>query len=109
MPPASTICGGQHDTKYVTFEWLLHAAFVADRIWGFVVEPTRSQHGNAREVLYGNRPPRANFPPEPVAIGEFTGFFAQKAPIYGDFAGRKRTTVIPDFFVVVFVLANIPY
>ena len=33
MPPSSTVHGGQHDTKYVTFELLLHAAFVADEIW----------------------------------------------------------------------------
>ena len=27
--------------KYVTFELLLHAAFVADDIWGFMLEPAR--------------------------------------------------------------------
>ena len=27
--PSSTVHGGQHDTKYVTLEFLLHAAFVA--------------------------------------------------------------------------------
>ena len=36
-----TVYGGQHDTKYVTFELLLHAAFVADEIWGFTLEPAR--------------------------------------------------------------------
>ena len=35
MSPSSTVHGGQHGTKYVTFELLLHAAFVADEIWGF--------------------------------------------------------------------------
>ena len=39
MSPSSTVTvhGGQHDTKYVTFELLLvlHAAFVADEIWEF--------------------------------------------------------------------------
>ena len=30
--PFSTAHGGQHDTKYVTFELLLHAAFVADNV-----------------------------------------------------------------------------
>ena len=38
----SVLCrshGGQHDAKYVTFELPLHAAFVADEIWGYVVEP----------------------------------------------------------------------
>ena len=37
--PSSTVHGGQHDTKYVTFELLLHAVFVADEIWGFMLEP----------------------------------------------------------------------
>ena len=41
MSPSSTVHGGQHDTKYVTFELLLHAAFVADAIWGFMLEPAR--------------------------------------------------------------------
>ena len=36
MSPSSTVHGGQHDTKYVSFELLMHAAFVADEIWGFV-------------------------------------------------------------------------
>ena len=39
--PPSTVYGGQHDTKYVTFELLTHAAFVADEIWGFIPEPAR--------------------------------------------------------------------
>ena len=42
MSPSSTVYGGQHDTKYVTFELLLHAAFVADEIWGFMLEPART-------------------------------------------------------------------
>ena len=37
----STVHGGQHDTKYVAFELLMHAAFVADEIWGFMPEPAR--------------------------------------------------------------------
>ena len=36
MSPSSTVQGGQHDTKYVTFEFLLHAAFVADENWGLL-------------------------------------------------------------------------
>ena len=32
--PSSTVHGGQYDTKYVTFELLLHAVFVADEILG---------------------------------------------------------------------------
>ena len=43
MSPSSTVHGGQHDTKYVTFELLMHAAFVADGIWGFMREPARSE------------------------------------------------------------------
>ena len=34
MSPSSTVHGGQHHTTFVTFELLLHAAFVADEIWG---------------------------------------------------------------------------
>ena len=32
MSSSSTVHGGQYDAKYVTFEYLLHAAFVADTI-----------------------------------------------------------------------------
>ena len=39
---SSTVDGGQHDTKYVTFELLMHAAFVADEIWGVMLEPART-------------------------------------------------------------------
>ena len=39
MPPSSTVHGGQYDTKYVTFEQLTRAAFVADTIWGVWLEP----------------------------------------------------------------------
>ena len=42
MSPSSTaIQGGQHESKFVTFELLLHAAFVADKNWGFMLEPAR--------------------------------------------------------------------
>ena len=42
MSPSSTVVhGGQHDTKHVTFELLMHAALVADEIWGFKLEPAR--------------------------------------------------------------------
>ena len=42
VTPCSTVQGGQHDTKYVTSKLLMHAAFVADEIWGFMLEPARS-------------------------------------------------------------------
>ena len=42
MSPSSTVHGGQYDTKYVAFELLLHAAFVADEIWLFMLEPART-------------------------------------------------------------------
>ena len=42
MPPSSTALGGQHNTKNVTFELLVHAPFVANEIWGFMPEPARS-------------------------------------------------------------------
>ena len=42
MSPSSTVHGGQHDTKFVTFELLfLHAALVADEKLGFMLEPAR--------------------------------------------------------------------
>ena len=53
MSPSSTVHGGRHDTKYVTFELLLHAAFVADEIWGFTLEPAR------RVKLFGQHLPIA--------------------------------------------------
>ena len=43
MSPSSTVHGGQHDTKYVTFQFLMHAAFVADEIGGFMLEPACTQ------------------------------------------------------------------
>ena len=42
MSPSSTVHGGQYDTKYVTVELILHAAFVTDEIWGFVLEPAHN-------------------------------------------------------------------
>ena len=41
MSPSSTVHGGQNDTKYVTYELLMHAALVADEIWGGALEPAR--------------------------------------------------------------------
>ena len=38
---SSTGHGGEHDTKRVTFELLLRAAFVADEKLGFMLEPAR--------------------------------------------------------------------
>ena len=45
MSPSSTVHGGQYDTinKYVTFELPLHAAFMADKIWGDNPEPARTR------------------------------------------------------------------
>ena len=40
--PSPTVHGGQHDTKYVTFELLIRAAFVTDEIWGVMLEPART-------------------------------------------------------------------
>ena len=42
MSPSSTVHGDQHGTKYVAFELLLHAAFVADEIWRVMLEPART-------------------------------------------------------------------
>ena len=41
LSSSSTVHGGQHDTKYVISELLLHATFVADGIWGDMLEPAR--------------------------------------------------------------------
>ena len=41
LSPSPAVHGDQHDTKYVTFELLLHAAFAADKNWGFMLEPAR--------------------------------------------------------------------
>ena len=38
MSLSSTVHGGQNDTKYVIFEYLPHATFVADTIWGCSLE-----------------------------------------------------------------------
>ena len=45
MSPSSTVYVGHHDTKYVTFEMLLHAAFVVDEVWRFVLERARTHYG----------------------------------------------------------------
>ena len=39
--PSSTVTvhGGQYDSIYVMFEFLFHATFVADNVWGFMLEP----------------------------------------------------------------------
>ena len=51
MSPSSTVYGGQHDTKYVTFELPMHAAFVVDEIWGFLLEPARKHCENKIPTL----------------------------------------------------------
>ena len=40
LPPA--VYGRQYDAKYVAFEYLSQAAFVADTIWGVQLEPART-------------------------------------------------------------------
>ena len=52
MSPSSTVRGGQHDTKHVTFELRVHAAFVADEIWGFMLEPARIISGIIRPTKH---------------------------------------------------------
>ena len=41
MSSSPTVHGDRHDTKYVTFELLMRASFVADEIWVFMLEPAR--------------------------------------------------------------------
>ena len=53
MSPSSIVHRGQHDTKYVAFELLMHAAFVADEIWGFMPEPARSNSAKPADVNNG--------------------------------------------------------
>ena len=58
MSPFSTVHGGQHDTKYVTLELLLHVAFVADEIWGFTPGPARilySEYVRVRQLETGSQ------------------------------------------------------
>ena len=45
MSPSSTVHGGrgQQETTYFTVELLLHAAFVADEGWGYMLEPARTR------------------------------------------------------------------
>ena len=64
MSPSFTVVhGGQHmiPNMYVTFEWLLllHAAFVADEIWGGMLEPqlvyrVREHHKHANQENEGD-------------------------------------------------------
>ena len=42
MPSFSTVHGGQYDTKYVTFQVRLHAAFVAETCWGGKLKSART-------------------------------------------------------------------
>ena len=42
MSPSSTVHGGQYDTKYMTCEYLLQAAFVGGRISVVYLEPACS-------------------------------------------------------------------
>ena len=49
-PLPLSVHGGQHDAKYVTFELLLRTAFVADKNWGFVLEPARIWSGTVLEL-----------------------------------------------------------
>ena len=59
MSPSSTVhdgqYDGQYDTKYVTFEQLLHAAFMVDRIWVDKLEPVRTPETsiNIRKKILG--------------------------------------------------------
>ena len=82
MSPSSTVPGCQHDTKYVTFELLLHAAFVADEIWGSIVEPAckhpqkdqqnqgKPNHGTYAVVCakYNSLPSASTFGLTPISV-----------------------------------------
>ena len=49
MPPSSAVHGGQFDTKYVPFEYMLLPAYVGERISTF--NPNRL----IRTILFGTR------------------------------------------------------
>ena len=49
MSSSSTVHGGQYDTKYMTFEYLLQAAFVGGRISVVCLEPACSNILRAAE------------------------------------------------------------
>ena len=51
MSPSSTVHCGQDETKYVTFKLLMHAAFVVDEIWVFLLEPARKHCENKIPTL----------------------------------------------------------
>ena len=52
--PSCTIHGDQDDTKHVTFELLLHAAFVADELWSDMLEPARRWYGGCSSRANGD-------------------------------------------------------
>ena len=47
----SAVHGRQYDTKYVTFEQLLHAAFVGDTIWGVCLYQPVAQRETKRAAV----------------------------------------------------------
>lgn len=55
MPPSSTVHGDQYGTKYVTFELLLRASFVAEEIWGDTLKSAliewQEYHGSGGEFI----------------------------------------------------------
>ena len=56
ISPSSTVHGGQHDTNYVAIELLMHAAVVADEIWGILPEPAcRFFFGSNRAPFMASR------------------------------------------------------
>ena len=61
MSNSSTVHGGQHDTKYVTLELLMHAAFVADKIWGFMPEPARINSRCCQHIILRTSKKHANY------------------------------------------------
>ena len=64
LSPCCTYHPGQHETDYVTFEFLLHAAFGADEIRGFTLEPPRSDWLRGRAGLT-----KTLYPLHPVVLG----------------------------------------
>ena len=55
MSPSSTVHDSKYDTKYVTLEYLLNAAFVVDTIWGDNLELARVRFSKGNNAITSNR------------------------------------------------------
>ena len=90
MSPSCTVHGGQHDTKYVTVELILHAAFAADEIWAICLKQlVRVLINDPFETIWGAR--YANVPPKVENVELFN------ARDYGDDRSQRGFTPLRAF------------